>query len=526
LTLTLSLMAVWSLWITDPRLRGLAINTLALSASSAAIAGAMGVPLALLSTRVDLPLRRAGLALAAMLLFMPLYLHAAAWQAGWGMQGALLPLAGGQPLIAGWFGAIWIHAVAGVGWVTLIAGAGFLSVERELEEDALLDMPATWVVVQVTLRRAWPAVLIALLWVMIATAGEMTVTNLFQVRVFSEELYTQLSLGEGWGEIALTGLPVLLVTAALVVATLWGARRLLPTLLATGNTPLLWPVGGARGGLTAVMLAILLLLIGVPLASLLTKAGLTIDAGASGERIRGWSAWKCAQLIVTSLWRFRREFGWSLELAIASSAISMALGAALAWWAARRPRARWAVLAVVAIGLATPAPAVGLAIIWLFNWPNWGAVHWLYDQSIAPPTLALVVRETPIVTLILWHALARVPRPLWEQAALDGLGPWTVLTRLIAPQAWRALLAAWIAAMVLALGDLAATILVLPPGVETIALRMFERLHYGAEDQVAGISLALVGVVGLAGWVVARLLSAPMGQRTAERSQRAQRELA
>ena len=99
LTLTLAPMAVWSLWIADPRLRGLAINTLALSASSAAIAGAMGVPLALLLTRVDLPLRRAGLALAALLLFMPLYLHAAAWQAGWGMQGALLPLVGGQPLI-------------------------------------------------------------------------------------------------------------------------------------------------------------------------------------------------------------------------------------------------------------------------------------------------------------------------------------------------------------------------------------------------------------------------------------------
>ncbi|MBX7072576.1 MAG: ABC transporter permease subunit [Pirellulales bacterium] len=519
-------MAVWPLWITDPRLRGLAINTLALSASSAVIAGAMGVPLALFLTRIDLPLRRVGLALAALLLFMPLYLHAAAWQAGWGVQGALLPLVGSQPLIAGWFGAIWIHAVAGVGWVTLIAGAGFLSVERELEEDALLDMPATRVVMQVTLRRAWPAILIALLWVMIATAGEMTVTNLFQVRVFSEELYTQLSLGEGWGEIALTGLPVLLVTTALVVATLWAVRRLLPALLATGNTPLLWPVGGARGGLTAVMLAILLLLIGVPLGSLLIKAGLTIEAGSTGERIRGWSAWKCAQLIVSSPWQFRREFGGSMVLAIASSVISMALGAALAWWAARRPRARWAVLAVVAICLATPAPAAGLAIIWLFNWPSWAAVHWLYDQSIAPPTLALVVRETPIVTLILWHALARVPRPLWEQAALDGLGRWTVLTRLIAPRAWRALLAAWIAAMVLALGDLAATILVLPPGVETIALRMFERLHYGAEDQVAGISLALVGLVGLAGWVVARLLSAPMGQRTAERSQRAQRELA
>ena len=48
--------------------------------------------------------------------------------------------------------------------------------------------------------------------------------------------------------------------------------------------------------------------------------------------------------------------------------------------------------------------------------------------------------------------------------------------------------------MAVAWGDLAASVLVVPPGVTTLSIRIFGLLHYGVEDQVAGICLALVAV--------------------------------
>jgi iron(III) transport system permease protein len=51
-----------------------------------------------------------------------------------------------------------------------------------------------------------------------------------------------------------------------------------------------------------------------------------------------------------------------------------------------------------------------------------------------------------------------------------------------------------LAAFSISIGELAATILVLPPGVNTLPITIFGLIHYGVDDQVAGICLVLVGL--------------------------------
>jgi iron(III) transport system permease protein len=51
------------------------------------------------------------------------------------------------------------------------------------------------------------------------------------------------------------------------------------------------------------------------------------------------------------------------------------------------------------------------------------------------------------------------------------------------------------------MGDVAASILVTPPGVTTVAIRVFGLIHYGVDDQVAALSL--VTAVGSAAVAVA-----------------------
>ncbi|MHC4177630.1 MAG: ABC transporter permease, partial [Planctomycetota bacterium] len=65
----------------------MALNTLLLCGATCAISLPLGSVLAWLLTRTDLPGRRIGMVLLGLMLFLPLYLQAAAWHAGFGVQG-------------------------------------------------------------------------------------------------------------------------------------------------------------------------------------------------------------------------------------------------------------------------------------------------------------------------------------------------------------------------------------------------------------------------------------------------------
>ena len=83
-----------------------------------------------------------------------------------------------------------------------------------------------------------------------------------------------------------------------------------------------------------------------------------------------------------------------------------------------------------------------------------------------------------------------------DSAATEGCGSVGQLGRIVLPQRIPALGVAWLIGLALALGDLTASILVVPPGVETLSIHVFNLVHYGVEDQVAGICLALAAALG------------------------------
>jgi iron(III) transport system permease protein len=500
-------LLVWLVGVVDPRPRGLAINTLILCGSITAVVLPIGLVLAAILARTDLPGRRLLLLLVLLLIFVPLYLQAAAWQAGFGLQGALLPVVATEPWVSGWLGTIWIHAAASLGWVVLIFIVGVRAAERPLEELALLDAPAARVFWNVTAPRAAGAILVAAIWTAISAAGEMTVTNLFQVRTFAEELYTQLALGESLTEVVLTGAWAWFFAIGSAAAGFYAIDRFLAKAMHAQEEPLLFCLGRWRWLTALGTYALVAILVAIPLASLVAKAGLTVTAAPGGERVRTWSIAKAMSLVVSSPMRFGRELSWSLGLASLSATLAFALAVPLAWWARMSHAARLVVLAVAALGLALPGPVVGLAIIELMNDPRLPVLNWLYDHTIVPPLLALVVRGLPVALLVLWFAVFSLPWQLFELAQLDGVSQWAQLRRIVLPLRWPAMTAGWLAAFALAMGDLSTSILVLPPGVETIALRLFERLHYGAEDQVAGVSLALWLGFGLIGAVAVGMLT-------------------
>jgi iron(III) transport system permease protein len=479
-------------------------TTLQLAAATCLLAVPPGVFLAWLLARTDVPGRRAASAAILATLFVPLYLTVAAWQAGFGMFGWATAAWYSGPWLSGFAGAVWVHAMAAIPWIVLIAGIGLRGVEAELEEQALLDGSPAAVFRRVTLPAAAPAIGAAALWVAVVVAGEMTVTDLFDVRTFAEEIYTASRFETANPSIAAGMVLVALAVAAGVAV----AYRLGPARRPLGRRPaMVFALGRWRWPAAAFVAIVLFALLALPLGNLVYQAGSVVRDGPEG-RHRGWSAAKCGAMVGGSPYLHRREIGWSTLLGATAAPAGVAAAAAAAWWARQRLGRSRLLWVCVGVSAAVPGPVLGLTTIALLNRPEIPGLVWLYDQSILAPWLVAVFRGFGPAALVLAHAMRSVPEELVESATLDGAGPLRRFLHLAVLGRFEAVAAAWLMVFAWTIGELAGTILVAPAGMTTLATRVFGLLHGGAYDQLAGLCLLLWCVCGVVTAVVARLLDA------------------
>ncbi|MBU6401533.1 MAG: hypothetical protein KGS61_14545, partial [Verrucomicrobia bacterium] len=105
------------------------------------------------------------------------------------------------------------------------------------------------------------------------------------------------------------------------------------------------------------------------------------------------------------------------------------------------------------------------------------------------------------------HAVRTVDQCLSDAARLDGASRWQLIRWVHWPQLAPQLAAAWYLTYLLCLWDVETLVLIIPPGSETAALRVFNLLHYGHTGQVNSLCLLLLllAVVPLPGWWLLQL---------------------
>ena len=505
-------MMVLGWWTFDERTQLLAANTLRLACGTTLIAVPLGTILALLLVRTDLPWRSLWLLLMGSMLFVPLYVQSSAWLAGFGLQGwySLQQVgSGAPPLLQHWQGAVWIHACAAVPWVVLIVGVGLRRVEPELEEQSLLEAGSASVFLRVTLPRALPAVVAATLWTMVTVAGEITVTDMWQIRTYAEEVLIGFTLGD---EHPVTGLgiwPGALLMIISLIAAVTCCQQIAPDSAHNPTRPpRRFALGAWKFPALFFVLAVLVVLMGVPLGNLIYKAGVVVTQTADG-RERNWSLFKLATILAASPIRYAAEFGWSILIGSLAALASVLLAIPLAWRA--RQSVQWAasVLVILATLIAIPGPVLSCLLQSLFQTTELALGDfgiWLYDQTIMAPWLALTLRGLPLTTLILWYSFRSVDSDSLENAETDGATRLTVLWRIILPQRRSALAIAGIVAFAISMADVSATFMILPPRVHLLSWQVFELVHYGVQEQLAGLCLTAWAMFLAISFVIAGLL--------------------
>ena len=506
----------------------LAVNTLEVVGLAEVLAVPLGVGLALLAVRTDMAGRGPLLGALGLAILLPMPLHATAWVGALGNLGRSQAL-GASPALVGWVGAGVVHALAALPWVVALAGLGLMAVEPELEESALMDRRGASVVWKVTLRRSIGGIAASAVAVGVLTAGDMTITDLLQVRTYAEEVYIQSHLNDDPTAAARSSLPPLLLIGGLIAWGGWRLSRGDPSRVASrwprSRTWRLgrwrWPLGAVAGLSTAA-------LVGFPLYASIWRAG---RVGAGPGRPPAWSLPGLIQTLVAASGEMAGPLGKSALIAAGSASLATLIAWPLAWRCRRSTAWRAVAVGAATLGLATPGPLVGLAYKVAYM-PYWivksaadasaalglarpGPLVWLAERFADLPwwvasdtpvilIMAVAARTIPYALLALWPAVRGLPDAYLMAAEVDGLTRSGVARRVALPLTAGATAAAWGLAFVLGVGELPASLVVEPPGtVQLASVRVWGLLHTGVDSRLAGVGLVCSAVVGGAGLAAA-----------------------
>ncbi|MCI0685595.1 MAG: ABC transporter permease subunit [Gemmataceae bacterium] len=477
------------------RVSQLLLQTLSLVGGTLALTLPVGIALALALFRTEFPGRRFLLVATFVMLFVPLPMIASAWQAFLGSDG-WLPLTwwgpnAARPWTTGIGPAIWVHFLAGLPWVIVFVGIGSTWVERELEEQALLIGPPWWVALRFTLPRCRGAIVFAAVWLALQVAGEITVAYMMQVSTFAQEVHIQFSQGTGaLARSVAAALPLVIATWALLT---WYLTRLerLPALAWPPAEPRQFDFGRWRWAVAALLLVALLLIFGVPLASLLWKLG---KQGHPPHWVAGnaWSHFLSAC----------RTHGADLAknlVTVGGAAAAISFGALILCWLA--DESRWfarLLIAVMALAWSLPGTIIALGLKQVIAWLPEGVLADLfyYQPSPMPLVWAYIVRFLPFAVAVLWPVVRLVPREPREAARLEGQGPWREFWTIVWPLTRHAVFGCGLLTAGLCLGEVASA-RVETPGWESFAKLLFDRMHYGVDNNVAALSVMLLGMIVL-----------------------------
>ena len=140
--------------------------------------------------------------------------------------------------------------------------------------------------------------------------------------------------------------------------------------------------------------------------------------------------------------------------------------------------------------LLLPGVLLGIGLIWLFNRPVFEGVY--HGAGIV--LIAWTARYLALGWNGIAFALQSVDRDLTDAARLSGASGWTLLRHVHWPQIAPQVGAIWYITYLLCLWDVETLILIYPPGGETLALRIFNLLHYGHNSQVNALCLLLLAL--------------------------------
>ncbi len=456
-------------------------DTVVLVVLVTATALALGVPLAWLVVRSDLPGRKAWATLAALPLVVPSYVAALALLAAFGPRGLLQRLL--EPLgvervpeVYGLPGAWLALSLSTYPFVYLLAVAALRSLDPALEDAARgLGQSGLGVFRRVTLPVLRPSLGAGALLVALYVLSDFGAVALMQYDSLTRAIYLQYRSLFDRAPAAVLALVLIALTVVVLALELRVRGRVTARYRRTGTGAARHPRPVQLGRWRWPALGFCSLAVGL---------GLVVPVTV---------------LVYWAARAFSRPGGieWSWQPAVNSATVSavaavvaVAATVPVALLAVRYPRP-WTVALERLSYAGNALPGIVIALSLVFFGANYAG--WAY-QTTALLVFAYVVRFFPQALAGSHSGLARVSPKLEEAARGLGRRPSAVFARVTAPLAAPGLLAGAALVFLSTMKELPATLLLRPIGFETLATEIWKYTSVAAYSRAALPALLLIAV--------------------------------
>jgi iron(III) transport system permease protein len=331
----------------------------------------------------------------------------------------------------------------------------------------------------------------AAMLVFLLTLGEVGVASFLRYPVYSAEVLTQFAAFYDFSAATAAAIPMLIVTLMILAFEFRFVHASILELSAPafGRLTTLIKLGRWRFPLFGLVLAWTLVTVALPMAMLmLQSASLSVFTDALSRAS-------------DSIFR-------SVVFATAGATLLTALGFFLGYLVHSRALAWWRGIDALALFLFTlPGTVIGIGLVSLWNRPVTNAIY-------ATPSIIILgyIAQYAVLPIRITAAtLQRIPPSLERAAQLCGASWFTTLRDILLPLAKSGLIAAWIIAYVFCLRDLGITMVVYPPGSDTLPVRILTLMANGTPSLIAALCLIMI-VVTLLPLAVAALWLKQRGQ--------------
>lgn len=464
--------------VLDSRQRGLLWNSVLIAVCTSVVSTLLGVSVGLALEYVRVPLRGLLAWCVAVSFLIPSYVAAIAWIELAGKSGIIakwLSVFGdgvAAPSIYGLPGTIWVLSLSYYPLVAAATVVALMGFDHRLDESARLVARPFRRLVGVVLPLLSPTIFAGALLVFLLALVGYAVPSLLQVNVYPVEIHNRFSafhdIRGGFAQAFL----LLLIGGLAVCLWYWRVRPSRRWAMTVSG-----PAAPRVTGRTRTWAAIWCwLVVGV-------STGLPIS-------VLVWRALPLSSFV--EVWKTAwQEFVASVAIAACAATLITVLGACVVY-ASRRGRLKGAVYAAAVVPFLVSGPALGIGLIVLWN--HEGPRSLVYD-SVAVAVLACAARFLFVGIAGTDAALGRLKPELAEAAALSGASWQRRALGVELPLCLPWLAGVWGLSFLLAFGEVDATLLVMPPGVTTLPVRIFGLMHYGPSQLVAALSVTIAGVM-------------------------------
>jgi iron(III) transport system permease protein len=455
------------------------------------LAMSVGLPLGILLAKTDLYLRRLFAVLFTIPLLTPPYFGAVSWFGILGREGLVAQVLGAtmSEVTSSWLfglaGCVLVLFSTFMPIVMLLTMTCLKTISPRLEEAGRLVSQWPLVLVGITVPLILPGLLLAALLVFLLTIGEFGVPAFLRYSVFPVESFTQFSAFYNFGAATAVAVPLAVITfLALVMERAFLRERTYQLRPAPdGEQALLIRLGTSRVWFSALVGVLCFIIVVLPLGVLVSQS---------------WSI----RAYVEAVSRAGDSLLRSLGFAVVGATVLTTTGFLSGYLIHTRALPFWRSVDSLTLFLfALPSTVIGIGLVSLWNRPLTNFVY----ATPAIILLGYLAQYAALPSRITVSTLAQIPPSMEEAAQIVGAGWFRRLAYIVAPLAKRGLVAAWLVGYIFCLRDTGITVIVYPPGQDTLPVRIFTLMANSPQSLVAALCIIMIAAtllpLGVLAWV-------------------------